>query len=277
MIYELPPDKFHIIETLCSEMDFHLLIPAIVNGKIRGRIWVDDPENPATALICDEYYSFSLIGNESNQAFNSALEHLFAETIIPDALNREFREGWLECPQRWGEKIQQNKILPKLFPMRHEREYYAIHDSIGLDWKNSIPANLSLKRNDNEFLKRTDLENFNAVLDMINLRWNSVGNFLRWGFGFCLLQDQTIVCYCLSLANVNRRCDIEIETMEGHKRRGYASLITAAFAEHALDEGYTEIGWDTFANNAPSVQLGLKLGFKKVKDHIGFLSPYLER
>lgn len=274
MIYELPPENFHIIDELHSEMDFHLLIPAIVNGKIRGRVWVDDPENPDSALIWDEHYSFSLIGNESNQAFNSALDHLFAETIISDALSREFREGWLECPQRWGEKVQQNKILPKLFPMRHEREYYAIHDSTGLDWANSIPPNLSLKRIDNEFVKRTDLENFNALRDMINLRWNSAENFLRWGFGFCLLQNKTIVSYCLSLANVNKRCDIEIETMEGHQRRGYASLVTAAFVDHALDEGYTEIGWDTFANNTPSVQLGLKLGFKKIKDHTCYSGWY---
>lgn len=274
MIYEIPPDKFHIIDELHGEMDFHLLIPAIVNGKISGRIWVDDPDKPETALIWDEHYSFSLIGNENHQSFNSSLEHLFAETIIPDALSREFREGWLECPQRWGKKIQQNKILPKLLPMRHEREYYAIHQSTGLDWVSNIPPNLSLKRIDNELLKKTDLENFNALLDMINLRWNSVENFLRWGFGFCLLQDKTIVSYCLSLGNGNRRCDIEIETAEDHQRQGHASLVSAAFVDHALDEGYTEIGWDTFANNAPSVQLGLKLGFKKVQDHVCYSGWY---
>ncbi|MFQ5979168.1 MAG: GNAT family N-acetyltransferase [Candidatus Heimdallarchaeota archaeon] len=274
MTYELQPDKFHLIKELHNEMDFDLLTPAIVEGKITGRIWVNNPEKPSTALVWDEHYSFFLMGDESNQLFNSSLDVLFADIIIPDALSRNYREGWLEVPSRWRKKIEQNEVLPNLFPMHHAREHYAIHQSTGLKWAEKILPGLSLDQIDDEFLKRTDLENLKTVLDMISVRWKSVENFLRWGFGFILSQNTTIVSYCLSLGNGNGRCDIEIETIEGHQRQGYASLLTAAFVDHALTAGYTEIGWDAFAANVPSVQLALKLGFKKKEDHVCYSGRY---
>lgn len=274
MIYELQPDKFPLIKELHNEMDFDLLTPTIVEGKIAGRIWVNNPEKPSTALVWDEHYSFVLLGDDSNQSFNSYLELLFADTIIPDALSREFREGWIECAKRWGKKIEQNELLPNLFPMHHAREHYAIHQSTGLRWAEKIPPGLSLNKIEDKILKRADLGNVKTLLDMINVRWKSVENFLRWGFGFILLQDATIVSYCLSLGNGNGRCDIEIETIEGHQRQGYGAIITAAFVDHALAHGYTEIGWDAFAGNVPSVQLALKLGFKKQQDHICYSGWY---
>ncbi|MFX0114219.1 MAG: GNAT family N-acetyltransferase [Candidatus Hodarchaeota archaeon] len=277
MLYELQLEKFQLIEPLC-EMDFHLLPPVIINGKISGRAWVDNPDKPKSALIWDKQYSLSLLGDENNSSFNSSLEQLLDEIIVPDALSREFREGWLSCPKRWGKKIENNELLPGRFPMRHEREYYVIHQSTGVKWENSIPPSFSLERITDDFLKRTDLENFGNLTDMITLRWNSAENFLRWGFGVCLVSgDNAVVSYCLSMGNFEGRCDVEIETMEGYQRQGYGSLVARAFVDYALEEGYTEIGWDSFARNKPSIDMALKLGFKKREEHVCYSGKYLAK
>ncbi|MFX0185192.1 MAG: hypothetical protein ACFE95_19090, partial [Candidatus Hodarchaeota archaeon] len=86
MIVELKKNKYMRIRTLVNPLKFHLAIDAIIDAAIPGRIWVDNENDPKSALIWDKRYSYYLAGREDNYEFNIDLRKLFTKEIAPNAL-----------------------------------------------------------------------------------------------------------------------------------------------------------------------------------------------
>lgn len=85
-------------------------------------------------------------------------------------------------------------------------------------------------------------------------------------YGFYLVVDDAIVSWCLSEYNCKDRCEVGIETVDAHTRRGYGTLTGAALINHAVSQGRT-VGWHCYAQNTPSNALATKLGFHKEAEY----------
>jgi RimJ/RimL family protein N-acetyltransferase len=95
----------------------------------------------------------------------------------------------------------------------------------------------------------------------------SVEDFVAKNFGICLVYADEIVSWCLSEYNLGPRCEVGIETVAAYRRRGLGTLVARALVEHALAHGYSQIGWDCWADNRPSAATAQKAGFRKVSDY----------
>ncbi|MFX0123361.1 MAG: hypothetical protein ACFFAE_06950 [Candidatus Hodarchaeota archaeon] len=51
MIVELKNNEYILIQSLVNPLKFHLGIKAIIDTAVPGRMWVDNVNNPKSALI----------------------------------------------------------------------------------------------------------------------------------------------------------------------------------------------------------------------------------
>lgn len=260
MIYELEENESEKVLPIFKRLDYNLQIKAVIEKITPGKIYVDDADEPKTAFIWDQASKFYLAGDENNDEFNNALNRLIAEKIFPEALERRVWGFVLHYyPDGWEKQI--DVVLEDKLPMKDYRRFYTFKQ-LKVDWKDGMPSGFGVKRVDEELLLRTDLGNIDRVAGEIDKMWSSVDNFMRNGFGFCMLHGEDVVCWCLSEFNVGETCEIGIETDEEYRRRGLATLTASAFLEHCISNDIAP-GWHCWESHTPSIGLAEKIGFEK--------------
>ena len=78
MIHRLDEEDYENVRPLFRELDFNLIIAAVIEHTSPGRIYVDDVSKPRTAFLCsvEGYY---LAGNADNLEFNVSLNRLILD------------------------------------------------------------------------------------------------------------------------------------------------------------------------------------------------------
>ena len=83
--------------------------------------------------------------------------------------------------------------------------------------------------------------------------------FLRKGFGYCIMHDQKIICAAAtSHPPVENAFEIQIVTRKEYRRQGLATIAAAYLIEYSLENRY-DPRWD--ADNETSAKLAEKLGY----------------
>ena len=111
------------------------------------------------------------------------------------------------------------------------------------------------------------LKNLGMLIKEMQSERQSVDEYLDKSFGFCLIQGDEIVGWCLCECNSENRCDVGIETVGGQRRRGLATLTTPALVEHALASDITLIGFHCWVSNEGSVATACRVGSWKTSEH----------
>ncbi|NIO43930.1 MAG: GNAT family N-acetyltransferase, partial [Burkholderiales bacterium] len=70
------------------------------------------------------------------------------------------------------------------------------------------------------------------------------------------------------------RCEIGVNTVWDHRRRGLGTLTAAATAAHAVDLGFTTIGWHCWDNNVGSIGVAQNVGFVRIADYDVFINHW---
>src|ERR1051326_7118367 len=99
MFHELPQMEYPRSRALFSRLPLSLAIDAVIAGNTPGRLWVDDPAQPAAALLWDMGHTYTLAGDHANGSFNAAVRRLVAEPIGRGRVYAKIlydRDGWQE-------------------------------------------------------------------------------------------------------------------------------------------------------------------------------------
>lgn len=97
------------------------------------------------------------------------------------------------------------------------------------------------------------------------LFWNSSGEFLEKGKGYCIVNSGNIAAWAFSAAVSNSEIDIGIETSENYRNRGFAAAAAKMMIKYAFDAGKSPV-WACHCNNAASKRLAEKIGFEKTSE-----------
>lgn len=271
MIIELKKSEFYKCKDLLVEHG-QLEAKAIVAGVNPGRIFVDDVASPTSGLIwLGNNDGFLFIGNESNEEFNTELNHFIDTVIIPEA--RKVGLTWFEGVgnhAKWDETIKQ------VFAYRHlgswNQRVYMLQSN---DYKGKLALTIdreyTIAKVSETLLKNSDqsITNIEFLHSTILEFWASFESFFNDGMGYCVVYKNKIVSVCFSgFVHDNVHC-IGIETLEEHQGKKLAQKVALTFVEDCLENNLVPY-WDCMESNKPSIAIAEKLGFVNVFNYKGY-------
>jgi RimJ/RimL family protein N-acetyltransferase len=231
-----------------------LFARAVLEGQVKGTVWVDDPTHPRTWYVVHPYGMSLLLGESGNAAFN--------EWLLGHALNRagsRTQPEWLQAwPRAW------DGALERLFADHLGREG-GIERQTRVNFrfdpkrfaqrpKTEVAASVSISRTDR-----------NAFLHMPGsvvprFFWRDADVFMERSLGFSLFVEGQIAAMAFAACVHGSQWEIGIETVPEFRGRGYAAQVCAAFIDHCIAQGWEPV-WACRKENTGSYLLAQSLGF----------------
>ncbi|UCD96473.1 MAG: GNAT family N-acetyltransferase [Candidatus Bathyarchaeota archaeon] len=269
MIHRLDEEDYENVRPLFRELDFNLIIAAVIEHTSPGRIYVDDVSKPRTAFLCsvEGYY---LAGNADNLEFNVSLNRLIVDEIFAgDTVRPHETDVAIGFhPDSWVSRMP--AIFKGRLPLTAPRRHYVCTKLKMSDWKNRLPQGFEIKRVSESLIQRPDLEVPEHLTDWMKINWRSFTNFLRKGFGFCTLHGNKIVSWSVTDCVSGDTCEIGIRTREDYRRQGLATLTATAAVDHWLSRGGRSVGWHCDENNTGSIGVAEKVGFALERKYVHY-------
>lgn len=270
MIYKLDEEAYKNIKTLLIREDeiSNLAINAVIDGTSRGIVYVDNTDNPETALIYAVGTILMLVGDPHNKDFNNDFNRL---------IDNELRQDFLDtCGGTWfkGTSFDERweAVLIDLFSHRNYETYneciYKFDVEKFILNKTSAPSinKATIRKIDKQLLNNAENEEiFEDFWDF----WKEEEDFLKRGFGYCVVEENKVLSACFSAYVSENNHEIYVRTLEEARNRGLATLSCMAYINDCLEKGY-EPHWSTYEANIRSCQLAERCGFKLNKKLIAF-------
>lgn len=256
MMTELEPEDFSKALLLYRAAGgcFPLLL-AVIEGKQRGQIFVDEQDCPKTALVVNNFGFMGLLEAEPNELFD---EHL--ATLFETGGNlRSSYLLWYAPPMRWQAKL--DRLAPNVARRRERVRLNFTEDrAVYLRKPTPLPPEFELKTLDTETLSQS--EKFGLHID--SRFWSSAADVIEHGSGVCLLEDDEVLSLCYAAAVAGGFAEVDVVTAPQYQGRGLAQLVAEQFVRECLGRGIIPT-WDCFTYNASSLRLALRLGFIKAQ------------
>ncbi len=245
------------VHPLFDNDHLRLVVDGIISGITTGQIWADDAAAPSVALMW-ESWSIYIAGNPESPKTIDKLRQLYMTEIAPQALaqdNKEFKLVY--TPETWSSKAA--SIFGPLTEQNLPRRTYCSIDNLPTSDTSPLAEGFKLRQIDAALLN-SDLTHLDELKAEILGGWPSLEVFLARGFGFAMLTQTAVICWCTAEYLSNKKCGIGIETVEGYGQKGIATRVASAFVQHALAREIKPY-WDCWENNIASVRVAEKVGF----------------
>lgn len=227
---------------------------AVAEGKMLGKAWVDNKENPLTALVLIADFCF-LLGVNENEG---------NETYIKKLLEKFKRKILVPYSNYW------NLFIEKHFPNNHEKYIrYAIKREQNVFDRDKLKGFIDIDEHE-FFIEKIDQSNYNKVLEdefMADCcsNFSSLEDFLNNGIGYIIIHENEIISGASSYSYCNGAISITIGTKREYRKKGLALACASKVILECLDKNvYPK--WD--ASNLESVTLAEKLGYHFDKEYI---------
>lgn len=248
---ELSKEQLSVVTPIFTGLTHdRAVVFSVLEGTNPGRAFVDNAAAPTVALVYPQAAFIYLGGTHVDQAISNKTVDLISDVLLPDAGERE--AIIFPCSDSWRKAMSSAlagqggvTIYRKTFSL--DEAAFAPHR----DWRGLVPMDMEMRRIDRELAERTGVAYGT---------WRNIDDFLSKGFGFCLTEDDRIVSTCSTVFVGDGEAEIDISTTESYRRRGYATLVAAAFVEHSLGHGIRP-NWACWRERTSSVALARKLGF----------------
>jgi len=263
MIAELEFHEYGKVKPLFAGLEFDLLLSAISEGNSLAQIWADDRSEPNTIFLWDKANNvFYLAGEASDDQFNKEITEVLAREIVPELMlrNRLYYFRLRATSDTWDQKLL--TIFAGVNIIRGRYIFHSHRKPVKPDFRRSIPRGFRLEQIDEEFLYSSDYVNKEFVLGEIRQMWPSIDRFVKFGFGFSLLTEECVVCWCTSEYVSKGKCGIGIETLQEYQRRGLATIAASAFVELCIARQIKPY-WECNAENVASRRVAEKVGFTR--------------
>jgi RimJ/RimL family protein N-acetyltransferase len=260
MIHQLKEDEYKRVRLLYRDLGFNLVIDSAIDGNTPAWVFVDRKDKPQTAAMWNRQDALLLAGHDANDKFNAALGEQLAQRIIPDAQQRYIPAMALYCDSdAWESRLPM--ILRGMCAEKATRRVYAFAGSRA-GWQEQIPENSEIRRIDETLLESSDLDNIEQVAGWVRSFWRSNHAFVSTGFGYCLVEKESIASWCLSVYVSGTHYELGIATVPEYQRRGLATVTASVCVDHCERNGLTP-HWHCWNDNLGSIAVAEKIGFVK--------------
>jgi RimJ/RimL family protein N-acetyltransferase len=240
------------ISTFFKEFRWNYLPDVILEGTM-GEAWIDHESDPSLAVLeIPRLQLFIPAGNPNHPAaydFISGLQRYSALIFTSD--------GWealiKAVHKRKIESLQRYAFTSEKLDIQYLRELAS-----------KLPEGYQLKQIDLNLAQQLDAEESRFAEDHM-LNFDSPEDFIRRGFGFCILDGDEIVSVATTFAICSKGIEIQINTREKHQNKGLGTAVAAQLMTCSLSQGL-DPNWD--AANERSANLAKKLGYTPQGNYI---------
>lgn len=244
----------------------HLFARAVLDQKMDGEVYVDDPTCPSTFFVKHAYGMSLLWGDTENESFNSALKSYL--------LNESGQRGgveWMQVfPNDWNKKLIEllgaklilepdaNQVL-----LDSDEKTVAKYTRVNFRFVQEKYAPFRLKPGSEFQLKKLENGLFEKMKgSVIPTRfWRNQIEFCERGAGFSVVLNGEPVSTAFSAFVHDQMLELGIETLPELHRRGLAPIACSALIDYCL-ENKLEPVWACRLENIGSFKLAEKLGFE---------------
>jgi len=251
------------------------IIPlSIMEGWTEGTVFADDPLDPDVVFVWETKGNGNLFFcGKSSRRNAQMLGYLLQTAIIPAC---ELK-GLLMSIAAWdadGWEEFMPVIVASRPPVRDRMLLYTLapedaeHDGVAaaLEALTVPPQGFEVRAVDAGILASSDIVHGDEVRKEILKQWRSLDDFLSKGFGYCLLGDNTITSWCLAEYPAGHEISIGVETADEHRRKGHATVVSAATIRECVVRGITPY-WNLWMANTPSKRLAERVMLKRKADY----------
>ncbi len=251
-----------VLLRLFKGLEEHLAVAAVLHGAATGRVWVDAPLAPHSAVLWVQHRVF--VAGENVAGLN--------ETVQEIAAAARARGDW-GVGVYGTEGTNWEGVLAGLIWKIMMREYWEIGREAWTPLVAAQPsAGLALRPADQALVTDAALGNVAQLRAEMCSERPSVEDFLARSFGVCLVDAEkgALAGWCLSEYNCAERCEVGIEVIEEHQQRGWGTRLAKALcAEAFAQRGIRRVGWHCLAANAASGATARRAGLRLVKRYAG--------
>jgi len=268
MLLLLEPDAYASVQTLFGDRTCHLAVVTVLAGSLKGRIYVDDPARPRTAILIPSNRHRVYVSGEPDPHQLADVIHLLSKESGEESYGFVMYD---DPSHSWQPALEQ--LLQTHEIASRTRQWYRLREP---SWKtpSSLPEPITIARIDEMLVADPTLVNRDLLLEEIHSESPSLEHFFRQNFGFCARDGQQLIAWCLAEYHAQGRYELGIETIEAYQRQGIATHLADTVIRHAFAQRATEIGWHCWADNTPSVATALMVGFEKVLDYPVYFGQY---
>ena len=108
LIFELEKTQYSIVRRLITDVDIQINCLGVVNQDIEGKIWVDNLDDPKTAMIVDNIWIIYLLGSSSNEEFNIEAGEIIRNIVFPH------KTADVDVDREWVLDYYNDSWIPKI-------------------------------------------------------------------------------------------------------------------------------------------------------------------
>lgn len=256
MITELNKQDFYKIRHITDKCK-NIEVRAVVKGNNPGGVFVDHPTDTTAALIYIQGQGgFHLVGDAESKPFLAGLEGYMRTHIEPKLKMQNIHcvelgienETWAKTIQGIFNNRSISSDIQHVFSLKGSSQFIKFQDN-----------EVTIRRIEMDELKSRRLENHSFLEKKITLFWDSIDSFLQRGFGYFAEHNNHVVSLCFSAFVADQTHAIDIETLEGYRRRNYGTAVAQAFVQECMQKGIHPY-WDCTPQNTGSIRLAKTIG-----------------
>ena len=249
------PFSSQVLALLCYT-PLQYMLRAMAAGSAPAACYADREKDPSVCLM-HEGHNLFVGGDASGSAADAAMDFL-ARRLLASELRHELRVMKIVFPdEAWKVKLMSAFLgIPV-------QEYWRC--VFRPPAPGSVPA-VSAPHVPCITADTAELGNFSMIRDEVESTLGSFEKFLAMGFGYAFVLENRVCGFCTAEYVSPGECAIGIEVLREHRKKGYASQMTACFLGECQRRGLTPY-WECWRNNVPSVKTAERAGFLKQAEY----------
>lgn len=268
----LTQDHYHKAKPYIEKASFNTLFArAVIDGRVNGRVYADEEENPKTFYIVHNYGMSLLLGDTTNQAFNSD----FKEYALNTNGERNNHEWMQVYPAAWESVLKglfQDKLITSAENTSHlTKGVVELNTRVNFKFNQEKYSGMNQPAHDPKIeIIQNNEEVYDRMTGSVVPRyfWDSAADFKQNGVAYCLYYDGQLAATAFSSFVEGNALELGIETVPQFRGKGLAQKVCAALINYCLAHNFEPV-WACRLENIGSYVLAQKLGFE-----VALLLPY---
>lgn len=229
-----------------------LFARAVIEQKVQGKIYVDNPESPQTFYILHPYGMSLLLGKSNNEKFNQKFKN-----YVLNINEERCHDEWMQTyPNDWDIVLRNLFEQPELIMEFDVRVNFKFNEKKYVQTKQTFDS-------DNIRIHSTTENDFKEMVGTVipSKFWKDSNDFVSNSIGISVYYDNRLASIAFAACIEGNTLELGIETNELYRGKHLAYKACSALLDYCLDNGFNPV-WACRLENTGSYKLAQALGFE---------------